>query len=331
MQNQQDTSLHRSAEPLVSFIITYYNLPIPLLCQCVDSILSLSLRATEREIIIVDDGSEVSPMNGLMQYADDIIYVRQKNGGLSQARNLGIQMASGRYLQFVDADDHLLTAPYDHCLDILRLQGDADMVVFDFTSADKVSASFDAPTRISGTDYLRHHNIHGSACGYIVRRMVLGELRFTPGIYHEDEEFTPLLFIRAERIYITKAKAYFYNRRPQSITTATDQATTRQRLTDIKGVILRLYRLTDRLSPTDRVAVQRRVDQLTMDYIYQTIVQTRSRQQLDECIEQLQAEGLFPLPDRDYSRKYQWFRRMTNSSIGRTLLLNMLPLMKREK
>ena len=70
-------------KPLVSFILTYYNQPVQMLCECIDSILALSLRSFEREIIIIDDGSRVSPMNGLMQYGDEIIYVRQKNGGLS--------------------------------------------------------------------------------------------------------------------------------------------------------------------------------------------------------------------------------------------------------
>ena len=129
-------------KPLVSFIVTYYNLPIPMLCECINSILALSLRPFEREITIVDDGSEVSPMNGLMQYGDEIIYVRQKNGGLSVARNKGIDMATGQYIQFVDADDHLIQAPYEHCLDIIRYQKDIDMVVFDFTSSHQEQRSF---------------------------------------------------------------------------------------------------------------------------------------------------------------------------------------------
>ena len=74
----------KSNKPLVSFIITYYNLPVQMLCKCIDSILALSLNSDEREIIVVDDGSEVSPMNGLMHYGDEIIYVRQKNQGSRQ-------------------------------------------------------------------------------------------------------------------------------------------------------------------------------------------------------------------------------------------------------
>lgn len=80
-------------QPLVSFILTCYNLPLDMLCACIDSILRLSLRSEEREIIVVDDGSDVSPINNLLRYGDEIIYVRQKNGGVSTARNTGMGMA----------------------------------------------------------------------------------------------------------------------------------------------------------------------------------------------------------------------------------------------
>lgn len=318
-------------KPLVSFIVTYYNLPIPMLCECINSILALSLRPFEREIIIVDDGSEVSPMNGLMQYGDEIIYVRQKNGGLSVARNKGIDMATGQYIQFVDADDHLIQAPYEHCLDIIRYQKDIDMVVFDFTSSHQEQRSFNDSAVMSGTEYMRNHNIHGTAWGFLFKRKTLSELRFTPGIWHEDEEFTPQLFIRAERICVTDAKAYYYYKHSGTITTHADERSKEKRFNDIRGVLTRLNYLTDRVPQNDRVALQRRVAQLTMDYIYQVIVQQRSRQALNSCLEDLRKDGLFPLPDRDYTKKYKWFRKMSNSSLGRTILLNTLPLTWKER
>ena len=58
---------HQEDEPLVSFIITYYNLSVQMLCECIDSILRLSLRSFEREIIVIDDGSDMSPINDLMK------------------------------------------------------------------------------------------------------------------------------------------------------------------------------------------------------------------------------------------------------------------------
>ena len=318
-------------QPLVSFIVTYFNQPIPMLCECINSILALSLSPEEREIIIIDDGSEVSPMNGLMQYGEEITYVRQKNGGLSTARNKGIEMATGQYIQFVDADDHLILSAYEHCLDIIRQEKDLDMLLFDFTSSQQEQKTFNDSPVSSGTEYMRKSNIHGTACGYLFKQTTLSELRFTPGIWHEDEEFTPQLLIRAERIRVTDAKAYFYYKHSGTITTHSDDESKEKRFSDIMGVLKRLNYLTDRVPQDDRVALQRRVAQLTMDYIYQVIVQQHSMKALNDCLENLRGEGLFPLPDRDYPQKYKWFRKMTNTALGRTILLNALPLLKKER
>ena len=331
MQNKQDNSSLQGTQPLVSFIISYYNLPVQMLCECIDSILALSMRPYEREVIVIDDGSNVSPMNALMPYADDITYVRQRNGGLSMARNKGISMATGKYIQFVDADDHLIQATYEHCLDIIRYHDDADMVLFDFSTSDQVPVLFTDQEPVSGTQYMRHNNIHGTACGYLFSPKTLSELRFTPGIWHEDEEFTPQLLLRAERVYATDAKAYCYQQRPNSITSDDKESSQSKRQSDRLGVIVRLQRLCDKLSQDDRLALQRRIAQLTMDSIYQVIIENHSRKALDEHLESLRSEGLFPLPDRNYSTKYVWFRRMTNTAVGRALLLHSLPLLKKER
>ena len=305
-------------KPLVSFILTYYNQPVQLLCECIDSILALSLRPFEREIIIVDDGSRVSPMNGLMQYGDEIIYVRQKNSGLSVARNKGIEMAQGIF-------------SYEHCLELIRLNSDIDMVMFDFTSSDTTEKDYNDSEVMTGSTYMLKHNIHATACGYLFKQTTLSELRFTPGIWHEDEEFTPQLLIRAEHVCATDAKAYYYYKHKGSITTHDDEESKAKRFDDIRGVLDRLHYLCDRVPQIDRVALQRRVAQLTMDYIYQVIVQQRSQKALNACIDELSSKGLFPLPDRDYSQKYKWFRKMTNTRLGRAILLNTLPYLKRER
>ena len=316
--------------PIISFILTYYNLPVQMLCECIDSILALSLSAEEREIIVIDDGSDVSPMNELMKYGDDIIYVRQKNGGLSVARNKGLEMAKGEYLQFVDADDQLIQVPYEHCLDMIRSNATIDMMMFELTSSNKAEKGYDNTNLMTGSEYMLKHNIHASACGYIFKRATLGNLRFTPGIWHEDEEFTPQLLIRAEHVCATDAKTYYYYKHKGTITTHNDEKSKTKRFEDIRGVLDRLQFLCDRVPQNDRLALQRRIAQLTMDYIYQVIMQQRSQKALNSCIEDLRSKGLFPLPDKNYSKKYVWFRKMANTRLGRTILLNTLPLLKRE-
>jgi glycosyltransferase involved in cell wall biosynthesis len=64
------TSQPLSSQPLISFIVCAYNLPLEMLQQCLQSILSLSLSQDEREIIVVDDGSEVSPLNDMLEMRD---------------------------------------------------------------------------------------------------------------------------------------------------------------------------------------------------------------------------------------------------------------------
>lgn len=332
MHNIKTPAQNQEAQPLVTFIITFYNLPVAMLCQCIDSILALSLSKSEREVIVIDDGSDDSPLSQLSHYHDDIIYLRQPNTGLGGARNRGIRMASGQYLQFIDADDYLIQAPYEHCLDLIRYKK-ADVVMFDLTDEESGSpaADFETQDLKSGTEFLSQHNLHASACGYLFRRSVLGQLRFANDIYHEDEEFTPQLLLRAETVVSTSAPAYYYRHRQHSITTETDKRKVIKRLNDSLTVIRKLNRIADTLPTNERLALSRRVAQLTMDYIYNIIIQTRSRHYLDRKLGQLRSDGLFPLPDRDYTTKYTWFRRFTNSSAGLTLLMNLLPLTKKER
>lgn len=317
-------------KPIISFILTYYDLPVKMLCECIESILALALQPEEREIIIVDDGSEVSPVDDLQPYTEDIIYVRQSNKGLSEARNTGIQMAKGEYLQFVDGDDLLVKAPYEHCFDLIR-QKHPEMVVFNFTRTAGEDKSFHDSLIQSGSNYMRHQNIRGTACGYLFRQAILGNLRFTPGIWHEDEEFTPQLLLRAESVCVTDAKAYLYRERQESIITDTHVRHKLKRLADLKDVIIRLNGLTDSLPVGDKAALQRRVAQLTMDYLYNIIRQTQSRHYLDRKIGELRKIGLFPLPDQDYTAKYTWFRRLTNSPKGLSLLMRVIPLINKER
>ena len=326
------TASNNTVQPLVSFIVTCYNLPVDMLCECIDSIQKLNLQAAEREIIVVDDGSDQSPMNDLLKYGDDIIYVRQKNNGVSVARNTAMDMAKGQYIQIVDGDDCLLTTPYEHCLDIIRKNSDADVVMFDFTHQQSGKQVYDRVIKKNGSDLLRNENIRGAACCCLFRQAVRGQLAFTPGIaYGEDEEFTPQLLIRAETVYVTDAKAYFYRERTTSAVHQTDETSIQKRLSDTKTVILHLSRLADTSPQSDKVALQRRVAQLTMDYIYNTILLTRSEERLNETLEDLRKDNLFPLPNHPYSTKYTWFRRLSNNAIGRKLLLTTLPMMKKER
>ena len=306
--------------PLISFVVTTYNLSADMLMECLNSIFSLSLSREEREIILVDDGSDLSPLDEMTDVRDELIYLRQPNQGLSVARNMGLRCASGKYVQFIDGDDYLIQAPYEHCLDIIRYR-EADMVLFYETQKKQSEVSFFYDGPVSGVAYMHQNNLRASACGYIFRRAILGSLRFTPGILHEDEEFTPQLMLRAEKIYTTKAEAYFYRKRENSIMERQDNRHTAKRLNDMIGIILHLKDLAEVAPEIDRVALGRRIAQLSMDYLYNTIRLTRSHKHLMEAIETLRKHGLFPLPDKRYTKRYFTFRRLVGNALGRSILI----------
>lgn len=309
-------------QPIVSFIIPAYNLESSLLHECIDSILKLSLSRQEREIIIVDDGSEFPAITEINDIADEIIYIRRRNMGLSEARNLGIKMATGKYIQFVDGDDRLIRTPYEHCLDIVRYHN-PDIVFFNLTTKNhtpKTPFTYEGP--VSGSDFMRNNNIRAAACGYIFERSILGSLRFTPNLYHEDEEFTPQLFLRSERFYVTEAEAYYYRQRSGSIMNSHDKKHEQALFADTERILLHLQSIV--VPEQDRAALNRRVAQLTMDYIYNIIHRTHDHKTLNEALERLSANGLYPLPDKDYTKKYKYFRKMMSHKLTRAILFQVI-------
>ncbi|MBP3827230.1 MAG: glycosyltransferase family 2 protein [Prevotella sp.] len=324
-------NIQTSKTPLVSFIVTYYNIPIDMLRECIESIVNLSLKEEEREIILIDDGSDVVPLDELIDYRDQIIYLRHKNMGVSDARNKGIDICKGKYIQFVDADDCLIKSNYEQCLEKVK-NNDPDMVLFRLS---RDSVEVDSPEYfygpVTGTDYMRHNNLCASACSYIFRKKLLVGLRFTSGILHEDEEFSPQLILRADIVFSTDNCAYYYRERMGSRLNSNDPDNQKKKLDDAEYVIFELDHLAATLPSAERIALQRRVAQLSMDHIYNVIMSTHSEKILDEYLDRLRKRGLFPLPDREYTLKYSYFRKMINTKLGKKILLRTLPLMKKEK
>lgn len=289
----------------ISFIITYYNESHQMLQECVQSILSLPLRPDEREILLIDDGSKV-PAPQL----EGVTVVRQENQGLSAARNKGIELAQGDYIQFLDADDFLLTDAYRQVLDLLSAR-QPDMLMFSFThSIPHENRLKGVALFSSGTDFLRTRNMRATAWGYLFRRSVLGDLRFYPGILHEDELFTPQLLLRAGSLLVADIEAYYYRIGADTITHQQDATHIQRRLQDIQFVIRELNGMAQAAQGQEHEALQRRVSQLSMDCIYDCWVLTRSMKSVLSCLRSLRSDGLYPLPLRCYTLKY-WIFALT--------------------
>ena len=156
--------------------------------------------------------------------------IQKKNGGLSDARNKGLELATGRYILFVDADDYIdrNTCEYFSTyanLDYDILIGEA-IVEGGTCNLDHMPAS---QMVYSGKEYLKHalhiQKAPMAAWLNVYRKEFLtkNQLSFKFGILHEDEEFTPRAFLKAERVICTGKHFYHYVIREGSITTKKDK------------------------------------------------------------------------------------------------------------
>lgn len=213
--------------PLVSIIIPVYKVE-DVLRRCVDSVLGQSI--ADIEVILVDDGSPDGCPHMCDRYAEAdkrVRVVHKENGGLSDARNRGLDIATGDYVMFVDSDDYIEQDSCERFLEAMKETG-VDIVLGDW----RVSPGKDKPDHYSslveGKAYATKDFIlrvldagewYPCACFMFCKRSLIEEcgLRFAVGLLHEDMEMQPRIFLAAESIACIKYKFYNYIKRPGSI------------------------------------------------------------------------------------------------------------------
>ena len=213
--------------PFVSVIIPVYNVE-DVLERCVDSVLRQTVK--DIDIILVDDGSSDSCPLICDRYAETDSRVRvihKPNGGLSDARNHGLDIAIGDYVMFVDSDDYIEDESCERLLDAAKIT-DADIVLGDW----QVSLGPDKPDHYTamaeGRAYPSKTFILNSVqagewypCSWamLCKRSLYEDnnLRFAVGFLHEDMEMQPRIFLAAKSIACVKYKFYHYIQRSGSI------------------------------------------------------------------------------------------------------------------
>lgn len=209
-----------------SIIVPAYNAE-EYLERCIDSMANQNLLYDEYEVIVVNDGSTdgtLDLLNNLCLKYSFLRYVTTVNGGLSRARNRGIEDAVGEYLLFVDSDDSIkfnsLTQIYDELI-----KEDLDMMLMDYLYLDSNGNSLKKPLSISGRsnqpvsgkEFLLKYKYYPMVWAYAYRRSFLleNELEMIP-IWHEDEEFTPRAIYLARRVKYLPLVFYNYFRNKSS-------------------------------------------------------------------------------------------------------------------
>lgn len=210
-------------KPLISVIIPVYNVE-KYLTECIDSVINQTYK--NLEIILVDDGSTDSSGEICDRYeteTDNIRVIHQENAGLSEARNKGLEYATGEYITFIDSDDSVSEEMLETLFSAMTETG-ADVSSCNFTrdsallntGSGKVSF-YDAKRAMIELFYDRE--IVASAVGKIYKKSVL--VAFEPGRIYEDYLFSVNVFIRSNGVSFVDKALYFYRVNPNSITQVT--------------------------------------------------------------------------------------------------------------
>ena len=229
----------------LSIVIAMYNIE-NYIQYCLDSCVGQEGTHTgDYEVIVINDGSTDHSQGIAEQYAnnyDNIRVISQPNGGLSVARNTGIDSANGQYIWFVDGDDAI--APNAICALISTINNHhPDAVLFNFStfSDQKLidTSHFQVFPKESGKEihekHLRLLPMMAWLTVYRTQFLRENDLKFLPGILHEDKEFS----IRAHHALGTFAQIddslYHYRiTRKESIMANTKKDNTRSLISEIK-------------------------------------------------------------------------------------------------
>ena len=210
----------------LSVIVPVYNVE-PYIHKCVDSILNQTY--TNLEVILVDDGSPDNCGKICDEYAEKdsrVKVIHKKNGGLSDARNAGIDIAAGDIISFVDSDDYIEPYMYQEMIDYMQLNN-LDIVCAD-TNQVKGNKIKYKPRYKENKIWEKNEalyeilngNLDNSAVNKIYKRRVMGNIRFPKGRVYEDVATTYKFIYNADKIGYLSRPYYYYIKRSGSIVSA---------------------------------------------------------------------------------------------------------------
>lgn len=198
--------------------------------RCVESVLNQNL--TDFEVILVDDGSP----DRCPQMCDDwanrdshIRVIHKPNGGLSDARNAGIDIASGNYITFVDSDDYIAEDTYLPLMNLLSKRSDIDILEYPvfvhYGSTKQHLLSFDEETEYNDMDvywYAGKAYEHSYAWNKIYQASLFTDIRYPVGVVFEDVHTLPKLLKLAKTVITSNHGLYYYCKNDKGITSTAD-------------------------------------------------------------------------------------------------------------
>lgn len=212
--------------PLISVIVPIYKVE-RYLPQCIDSIIKQTYN--NLEIILVDDGSPDQCGIICEKYAkkdNRIKVIHKNNGGLSDARNVAIDVSTGEYILFIDSDDYVATNHIEHLYHIL-ITSHADMAIewgqtfYEGTTPvidtlnGKKEVILDSDEALTNMFYQK--NFDTSAWAKLYKRNLFDNIRYPKGWLYEDLPTTYRLIQKCKKVVFSDYKSYYYLLRNNSI------------------------------------------------------------------------------------------------------------------
>lgn len=211
--------------PLISVVVPIYNVEkyLPL---CLERLACQTY--PNFEVLMINDGSPDGSESICLEYADrhsNFYYYKKPNGGLSDARNYGIDKAKGKYIGFVDSDDYISTNMYSVMYQNVA-RYDADIVAVGFaevTKRDQKDSYFDGlkaevyTTEEAIKNLFSNDKYANYAWNKLYRATLFDKIRYPVGKKMEDLGTTYKLFEKAQKVVYYPAKLYYYFQRADSI------------------------------------------------------------------------------------------------------------------
>jgi len=213
--------------PLITIIIPVYDIE-KYIRKCLESVLQQTY--TNLEIILVDDGSPDNCPQICDEYAakdNRIRVIHKTNGGLSSARNAGLDIARGEWIGFVDSDDWLLPNMYERLYNAIEYE-DADLAICGYKYVDEsdkpVGERFSVirDEVLSKSDvfdifFRKYNTFYITVWNKLYAKKIFLNLRFPDGKIHEDEFTVHHIFNECDKIVTISDVLYMYVQRKESI------------------------------------------------------------------------------------------------------------------
>lgn len=207
----------------ISVIVPIYKVE-DYLHRCVDSIINQTY--ANLEIILVDDGSPDNCPMICDEYAKKdsrIRVIHKKNGGLSDARNAGLDIATGEYIMFIDSDDFVDEEMMESMMKNM-IDNKVDMVVCNikYVYEDREVVKYNQADRIldkyeAMEEYLRDGVVQAVAWNKLYKKSLINDMRYKVGKTNEDEFFTYKVVDKTDKVYYNSRPFYNYIQRDSSI------------------------------------------------------------------------------------------------------------------